>query len=146
MPWQLFLEVLVWGYNKKLTVLKMTVLKNFIKFIPLNFAKSVKDLCRVCLAWKVDLEQIFTLFSLRWDGFRPHSPPLKLFYITQKLVNLVRQNFVTFPKIYLATFIQNHFELVCISESLRGQRSAPGIFKKLKALDISLVVYWKVFF
>ena len=36
----------------------------------------------------------FTFFTL-----------FKLFYITQKLAKLVSQNFLTFPKINLATFI-----------------------------------------
>ena len=57
-----------------------------------------------------------TLFQLREavggsDGERRilHSaPPFKLFNITQKLANLVRQNYVTFSKIYLKTFIQKN--------------------------------------
>ena len=55
-------------------------------------------------------------------------------------------NFVTFPKIYLATFIQKKKENRII-DPLKGQRSADGIFKKLKTLDISLItIYrWKVF-
>ena len=49
---------------------------------------------------------------------------------------------MTFPKIYLATFIQNFFETFRIG----SQWSAAGIFRKLKALDISLIIYhWKVF-
>ena len=74
------------------------------------------------------------------------APPFKSFYITQKLVKRVSRNFVTFPKIYLATFIQKKIEKFRISEPLRGQRSAAGIFKKLKALNISVIIYhWKVF-
>ena len=45
---------------------------------------------------------------------------------------------VTVLKIYLTTFTQKGFENFHISELLRGQRSAAGIFTKLKALDISL--------
>ena len=33
-------------------------------------------------------------------------PRLKLVHITQNLAKLVSRNFVTFPKIYLTTFIQ----------------------------------------
>ena len=68
-------------------------------------------------------------------GFRP--PPFKLFYIAQKLAKLVSRNFVTFPKMYLAT---------CISEPFRGQGLAAGTLKKLKALDTLIIIYhWKVF-
>ena len=42
---------------------------------------------------------------------------------------------------YLAAFIQKDLEKFCISEPLRGQRSAAGIFEKLDALDISLMMY-----
>ena len=39
------------------------------------------------------------------------------------------------------------FKKFHISEPLSGQRSAAGIFIKLKALDISLIMcYWKVFY
>ena len=56
-------------------------------------------------------------------------------------------NFVTFPKIYLATFIQKKKKENHIIYPLKAQRSADGIFKKLKTLDISLItIYrWKVF-
>ena len=74
--------------------------------------------------------------------------PLPLFkiYITKKWVKLVSQSKWLLIKIYLATFIQKSLEIFCISESLRGHRLAAGIFRKLKALDISLILYhWKVF-
>ena len=49
-------------------------------------------------------------------------------------------------KIYLATFKQKYFEKCFISEPLRGKRSAAGIFKKLEALNISVIInHWKVF-
>ena len=42
--------------------------------------------------------------------------------------------------------MQKKFGNFRISETIRGQRSSAGIFKRLKALDISLIVYhWKVF-
>ena len=41
---------------------------------------------------------------------------------------------MTFPEIYQATFIQK-------IGGLSAQRSAAGIFKKWKALDISLIIY-----
>lgn len=53
------------------------------------------------------------------------------------------QNFVTFAKIYMAIFIQKKNS---ISEPLRVQRSAAGIFKKLKALDMSLIIYHRKVF
>ena len=92
---------------------------------------------------------ILSPISTRRDELRPNPPPpsFKPFYITQKLAKLKSRNFVTFPKICPVTFIQKHFEQFCISEPLRVQRSAVGIFKNLKALDVSLIVYhWKVFF
>ena len=92
----------------------------------------------------------FNSISTRREGGGFRTPPpspnsFRLFYINQKLAKLVSRDFVTFPKIYLAIFIQNN-ENVRIIEPPRGQRSAAYIFKKLKALDISLVMYyWKVF-
>ena len=50
---------------------------------------------------------------------------------------------MTFAKIYMAIFIQKK---ISISEPLRVQRSAAGIFKKLKALDMSLVIYHRKVF
>ena len=47
----------------------------------------------------------------------------------------------------MAIFIQKHFVKFDISESLRGQRQATGIFNRLKALDTLPIIYhWKVFF
>ena len=57
-------------------------------------------------------------------------------------------NFVTFPKIYLATFIQKKKKKENrIIDRLKDQRPADGIFKKLKTMDISLITiyHWKVF-
>ena len=70
-----------------------------------------------------------TLFQLEGaDSATPSA--FKLFYIDQKIAKLVHRNFVTFLKICLATFIPKNFEKFRISEPLRGQRSAAGIFKK----------------
>ena len=88
----------------------------------------------------------YALTLFQSEGGMDPSSHFNFFYFTQKVVKLVNQNFVTFPKIYLATFIINNFEKFCINEAFRGQRSAADIFKKLKALDILLVIYhWKVF-
>ena len=57
-----------------------------------------------------------------------------------------KSKFNDFPLNLSGNIYQQIFEKFCISEHLRGQRSAAGIFKKLKALDISLIIYqWKIF-
>ena len=59
----------------------------------------------------------------------------------QTILHYSETSYVTFRKIYLARFIQRKFEKFCISDPLKRHRSAAGIFKKLKALDISFIIY-----
>ena len=57
-------------------------------------------------------------------GFPPSS--FKHFYITQKLANLVRRNFLIFFKIYLPTFILKNLKIF----------ASASIFKKLETGNI----------
>ena len=71
--------------------------------------------------------------------------PFKLFYISQKLANLVSKYFVTFPKI-IWQYLHKNCEKSCICKPLRGPRSVAGIFKTFEGLDISFVMcHRKVF-